>query len=308
MTAWAKEEWPVRLLMVCVNGDRTARGVAEEFANAYQTKGVDVGFIGSRTQMPNFGQLGCSGYIVHDAAGSLVSRATKGYNQLGADAAFRDVERLVFGMLERPPPAECLAIRNMQGSKRKAGQGGGEVVVLHGLQSAELNGQEGRVVGQQDDRIVVELASGRKAFKPENLRAKLVQTGVEKMDEDHEQIHAALDVLVKELSVEALTAVVEAVQAHFAEEEAWFQETGWGGFSEFTRGERTVPVASHVAAHQGILQDISQKLAAARKSGKVLKAEAADIMAAFTEHTNTYDAAYARPSCADCCAKDPIAA
>ena len=46
---------------VCVLGDHTSMPVARSFAQGFDLKDVDVGFINSRKNMPNFGQLGCSG-------------------------------------------------------------------------------------------------------------------------------------------------------------------------------------------------------------------------------------------------------
>lgn len=253
--AWSKEKLPARLLMVCVLGDQTSMPVARSFAQGLDLKEVDVGFINSRKNMPNWGQLGCSGYIIHDGKGEIASKATKGFNQYGADKAFRDVERVVFTLLGKEVPKKCLALSRLEKMSN----------------------------------------AGR------DVEDKPVLTGVEAMDDDHERCHAVLEALQKAPSVALLQEFVALVREHFAAEEAWFQETNWGGYDQFARGVKTVPCASHVGAHRGILAMLDQTLAAAQLSGKVTEDEADELNEIFLEHTNVYDAAYAVKDASTAC-------
>ena len=115
------------------------------------------------------------------------------------------------------------------------------------------------------------------------------------MDDDHEACHQSLKKLKQSLSVEEFRGFISLVQEHFDEEEKFFEKTQWGGYEEFRQGSKTVPVASHLEAHRGILAQLSAKLTALDAKEETLTSDyVTSVEKIFVDHTNVYDAMYAQ--------------
>ena len=68
MDLWAKSgKYDCNFLCICVVGDRSAKSLSVEFANELKLQHCINSFIDNRGDMPEYGQLGCNGFIVLDA-------------------------------------------------------------------------------------------------------------------------------------------------------------------------------------------------------------------------------------------------
>ena len=138
------------------------------------------------------------------------------------------------------------------------------------------------------------------------------------LDAEHEACAAALSRLAQAPSREAIEAVIEAYDAHFANEERLLDVHlygeaatggggtggGGGGFSAAASMRR-----SHFADHKRMLIDLRVRAAALPSGGPasgpkawvhVPNGEAPEafvdkVLRSFEEHANRYDAAYAAP-------------
>lgn len=117
-------------------------------------------FIESQANMPRWGQLGCSGFIILDGSHRVVEHKTSAFMQV-RDLAFRHVEALVDALVDGKPTPEICP---------------GQFARISGLQSKkELNGEVGicMAVGQgaNGDRCAVSLLRTRQnvSVKPANL-------------------------------------------------------------------------------------------------------------------------------------------
>lgn len=122
MNAWASEgKYDCNFLCVCVLGDRSAYPLAKEMSQESKLTHCVNGFIDNNGDMPNYGQLGCKGFIVLDADHRVVSNSTPAFMEVKG-IAFAHVEALLDSVctklplpsiipgdhmtLERPPPSQ----------------------------------------------------------------------------------------------------------------------------------------------------------------------------------------------------------
>ena len=102
-------------------------GLAEAFGNRLKLKDCTISYIGSNADMPKWGQLGCSGFIVLDQSHSVVCKATSAYMQMGEGPAFNHVETLLTAMLDGKGAGGVAAPVPVVVA--------GQMVTIHGLQS-----------------------------------------------------------------------------------------------------------------------------------------------------------------------------
>jgi hypothetical protein len=107
---------------------------------------------------PQWGQLGCNGFIVLDAQGKVACRQTSAFLEV-QELAFAHVESILDAMLANGPLPTLSP---------------GQHVELHGLSRAELNGTRGYVIEAADattGRCAVQTYFGKRlSVRPENLR------------------------------------------------------------------------------------------------------------------------------------------
>ena len=128
-------------------------GLAETFANRLKLKDCTISYIGSNADMPQWGQLGCNGFIVLNASHSVVCRATSAYMQLGPAPAFRHVETLLAALLDKegsvlPPTITPGQVVQIDGLKSRADLNGSLAVCLQGPE------------GDAEARCAVQLPNG----------------------------------------------------------------------------------------------------------------------------------------------------
>ena len=312
MERWARGPLGAHATFVCACVD--TREVAVAFGKMFELRAVRNGHIPRRECFPDFGQLGCSGFIIVDKHGRCVSRKTVSFLQQGPDAAFADVERLLRplvggggggGTAAAPGPLPA-----------DSPYAAGAVAVLEGLAaSPALNGQ--RVVVRGFDtgkgRFVVALESDgaqQLAVRPCNLAppgpapppppplaplasiAPPPATGCAAIDEEHRECTAALNgALSRPDSAEALSHAVEELEAHFAHEEALLAAAGWGG-----DGGPLSARGSHAADHARILAparaEVARATAGGAGGGRAEPAVARALAAAFSAHAAAFDALF----------------
>ena len=310
MERWARGPLGAHATFVCACVD--TQEVAVSFGKMFELRAVRNGHIPRRDLFPDFGQLGCSGFIVVDKSGRCVSRKTVAFLQQGPDAAFADVERLLKPLVgggaaaaaPPPPPAGPLPADSPYAV--------GAVAVLEGLAaSPALNGQ--RVVVRGFDtakgRFVVALerdGAQQLAVRPCNLAppagaspppppppplASITPppaTGCAAIDAEHGACTAALNgALGRPDSAEALSHAVEELAAHFAHEEALLAAAGWGG-----DGGPLSARGSHAADHARILAPARAEVARAVAGGRSEPAVARALAAAFSAHAAAFDALF----------------
>ena len=302
MERWARGPLGAHATFVCACVD--TQEVAVAFGKMFELRAVRNGHIPRRDLFPNFGQLGCSGFIVCDKHGRCVSRKTVAFLQEGPDAAFADVERLLRPLVGG---AAVVAPGPLPADSPYAV---GAVAVLEGLAaSPALNGQ--RVVVRGFDtakgRFVVALerdGAQQLAVRPCNLAppagpappppppplASITPppaTGCAAIDAEHGACTAALNgALGRPDSAEALSHAVEELAAHFAHEEALLAAAGWGG-----DGGPLSARGSHAADHARILAPARAEVARAA-GGRSEPAVARALAAAFSAHAAAFDALF----------------
>jgi hypothetical protein len=285
----------------CVDSEE----VAIAFGKMFQLRAVINGHIPSQEHYPDFGQLGCSGFIVVDKDGRCVSRKTVSYNQHGPDAAFADVERLL-----RPFVSENGRESALAAMPDDSPYAVGAVAMLEGLDSSlALNGRHVTVLGfdTSTQRFVVELqrddsSLARKlAVRPCNLTplpdftpasiAPPAATGCAAIDSEHEACTSALNALLcSPDSGNALASAVTALAAHFEHEEALLRSAGWGGGGGDDDGGALSAFNSHAADHARLLAPARAELA--RLQGRELLAEVTvsrSLAKGFMAHAAAFD-------------------
>lgn len=152
MEAWARGPLGGRADFLCICVDE--RAVAEMFGRMFEFTSCVNGWIPSQADMPSYGQLGCSGFILVNGDGSFVSKRTSAFLQQG-EGAFRDLEQRLLPLLA-PPQTEATSIeRAPQPLHASYPYAVGCVAVVDGLRGApELNGRKCTV-------LAFDTASGR---------------------------------------------------------------------------------------------------------------------------------------------------
>lgn len=282
--------------------------VAVAFGRMFELREVINGHIPSKHHFPDFGQLGCSGFIVVDASGRCISRKTASFLQQGPDAAFADVERLL-----RPLVGGAAAGPATGPLPQDSPYAVGAVAVLEGLAaSPALNGRRVVVRGYDTAKgrfIVAAEGEGKElSVRPCNLAppaapdgggsgAPLASispppaTGCAAIDAEHGACTAALNAaLARPESAESLAHAVEALEEHFAHEEALLAAAGWGGDGGVLSAR-----GSHAADHARILAPAVAevaRLAAGGFKGRAEPGAARALAAAFAAHAAAFDSLF----------------
>jgi hypothetical protein len=317
MERWARGPYgaSTSFVMACVD----ARDVAVAFGKMFQLQAVVNGWIPGGKHMPDFGQLGCSGFIIVGKDGRCIERKTAGFLQHGPDAAFADVERIL----------TSLAFGSSSSSSSSSSSGpalgplpsdspyaAGATAVLEGLAaSPELNGRRVVVLGFDTDkgRFVVSLEqkdgkTAQMAVRPCNLAppatgapsptsppllsaiAPPPLTGCSAVDAEHGSCVAALNALLSNpSSAELLSNAVLELSEHFDHEELLLKAAGWGG-----DGGPLSALGSHAADHRRILRPAREELERREKGGRNYEggtdpAVARALAASFCEHAKNFD-------------------
>lgn len=95
MDRWAKSgKYDCSFICICVLGDRSAKSLSVQFANELKLEHCINSFIDNQQDMPEYGQLGCQGFIVLDTDHKVLSKATSPFSD-NPRRAFQHVETLL---------------------------------------------------------------------------------------------------------------------------------------------------------------------------------------------------------------------
>lgn len=173
MNSWAAAgKYDCNFLCVCVLGDQSAIVLSREMGMKMKLSHCINAFVDDEAGMPDYGQLGCNGFIVLDGGHRVLSRQTSSFNQVRG-LAFKHVEALVSAACAKlPPPAVCP----------------GEMVqiVEAPAKVPQLRGQQGFCTDQLDaDTLAVVLVAGPYRGKVIQVPSATVRKLVEE-DSDEE--------------------------------------------------------------------------------------------------------------------------
>lgn len=175
MDRWAKSgKYDCNFICACVLGDRSASSLSVQFGTELKLQHCINAFIDNQKDMPEYGQLGCQGFIVLDAQHNVVSKATSPFMQVRG-LAFAHVEALLDALIAgRQLPGICPGEFVRLNSEQPGFAG--ETAVLLGIDDGNGN-------------VQVQLVSGKHRGK----RAAVPPALVEKMDDEDEASDADVE-------------------------------------------------------------------------------------------------------------------
>lgn len=161
-------------LCICVLGDSSAVGLAKEFGQQMKLTHCVNGFVTNEAGLPEYGQLGCRGFIVLDEEHRVVSRMTSPFMEV-RNLAFKHVEVLLDAVTSKSPlPKVC--------------PGESVEIIEAPSELPQLKGEKGMVVEQRGDDAGVAMLFGRfrgRVMKvPVRMLAKLYDEDEEMSEEE----------------------------------------------------------------------------------------------------------------------------
>mmetsp|Transcript_26439 Transcript_26439/g.79297 ORF Transcript_26439/g.79297 Transcript_26439/m.79297 type:complete len:297 (+) Transcript_26439:367-1257(+) len=264
-------------LCVCVESLR----VAQQFASMFLSKAGNCLVEGPDIpQMP--AQLGCSGFVVVDPAGNLVTTKTQAFLERD-EGAFRDVEARLAPLLGD-------------------GLAAGTAVVLEGLSQAAWNGKRGVVRPTPRDlaaqgRVAVSVDGKVLSLKRANVaragaapakkhKAEMASVGHKQMDAEHASVAEMLEALKASKARADLKAARDEFREHSLHEEELMVKAGFGGDPEDALSAQ----ASHRRDHARIVALADKALDSGRA---IIPTEAIEgFCDAIYRHTKNFDALY----------------
>ena len=277
---------------VCVEGEYVAR----EFARLYLHTATNCVVEGPDIpQIPL--QLGCSGFVVVDGDGNIVTTKTKSLLDYG-EVAFRDVDAKLAVLLG----GDSLPV--------------GTAVELTGLSNDAFNGRRGIVTEtppevRQAGRVAVIVDGQAIALKRENLvvdaptrsaspDGDLKKIGHAGMDAEHAAIGQALQELRETRSRDALQVARDEFREHATHEEELMVAARFGGSPD----DDLSAVNSHRRDHERIVALADAVLK--QGTGIIRKKDIDAFASAIARHTENFDALYVdalnAPPCGSRCA------
>lgn len=174
MNNWAASGlYNCNFLCVCVLGDHRALPLAKEMSQEMKLTHCVNGYVDNGADMPSYGQLGCKGFIILDAAHKVISRGTSAFMEV-KNLAFLHVEALLDAVCnQKPMPAVCPGEM-----MRIVNPPGGHPV---------LRGAQGMCLALKEDRVDFGFQSGPFRGRMMSIPlADLEKLEMEDSDSDHE--------------------------------------------------------------------------------------------------------------------------
>lgn len=310
MDAWqTRYGGAVAFVCVCVAGPHFAR----KFASELRLKHCFNTWISEEEDMPRWGQLGCSGFIVIDGDDKVVCDKSAAYLEV-KDNAYSHVEKILQALLPAQQPTMKKTKISSCGKEENAAGCTHCAKVRFDAEREEEEEEEGKSVPGKGTHEHDLSSSSSIVVEP----AKVASVNVDVLDEEHEACEKQLALLrlltteklnkskintkndgkQEEESIEAaLNGLIEVYESHFKHEEELLDKYLYadvtpssssakgGGFSA-TRNART----SHFADHQSMISGIRLLL---HNVSSFDTFAAAKLQKDFERHATLYDGGYA---------------
>lgn len=256
-----------------------------------------------REDMPTFGQLGCSGFIVIGADGSCVSKKTDSFLNY-AEKAFQNAESVIRTALE-----DAGVELNTGLNKKEHLYANGQTLRLEGLSSdPTLNGHTVTVIKYDttNERFRVLLSDGsnrqisvlpcclapfiaQQNFVSENQDLNEIQQpnliGCEIVDEEHAECTSAINQCLRSGTRDNLALLLICLEKHFEHEEKLALASGFGSITDGFS-----PMFSHAKDHSRILILTRAALERTDHNPSDINIDVIQTLAyAFLEHTKVFD-------------------
>ena len=292
----------VDFICVCVDDNKN---VAINFEQMFKFTSVINGVVMKRQDMPTYGQLGCSGFIIVGADGSCVSKKTDAYLNYG-EKAFKNAESIILTALEDA------GIDFKTESNKKDGNiyAKGQKLRLEGISSdLSLNGIIVTVLkfDTTKGRFHVLLNDGSNkqiSILPCNLAPLEIDSttaititksinppnliGCKLIDAEHADCTAAINMCLSDCTKENLTLVLNSLEKHFQHEELLAKDSGFGDVNDSFS-----PMYSHAKDHERILNSIRAQLGdtccTQQLSDTIDMNTIYSVASAFLDHAKTFD-------------------
>mmetsp|Transcript_13062 Transcript_13062/g.33549 ORF Transcript_13062/g.33549 Transcript_13062/m.33549 type:complete len:350 (+) Transcript_13062:531-1580(+) len=256
---------------VCVSCAGPALAVA--FRDRLGLRHCHNAYVASEKHMPEWGQLGCNGFIVLDADMRVVCPATEAFLDVGPDRAFPHVESILERLLqsETHQGREKEEEEEEQQQQRTTGGCSTGRCELPVKRSAPLSDPErGRDIAANKASSAEDSADSASAdcdsdhspgagsdVASANALLEIHATGVKAMDAEHDECASALQALQEHRSRTALRLALDCVSRHFAHEERVLDTTIWANAAALDQrdGGRQLPGAEQA----DVLPDIPAK-------------------------------------------------
>lgn len=304
MDVWAsKYQGRASFVIVCCAGYE----LAEEFGNRLRLKNCFNSWV-DRQNMPNWGQLGCNGFIILDADLKVVQTKTSAFLEV-REQAFQEVETILARVLP-PPPIQIPAISAVQSMSVKALKS--TITRLSGsfsdcVEKADLRRRALELISEARAKASRDKPASKKrkaqgdapATKPTDNGVvplgAIKSVKVKELDAEHDQCAAALAVMVQRKDYQSLMAVIRAYETHFKHEEQLLDKHLYtsasirgDGFNADAGARR-----SHFTDHTRLLAELYEAKCASKRGVPLSKKFLERTLRNFEAHANRYDNAYA---------------
>lgn len=298
MEMWARSSLGEHadFICACVDDDKN---VAVNFERMFKFTSVINGVIMRRQDMPTYGQLGCSGFIVVGADGSCVSKKTKSFLDYN-EKAFRDAENIMLTALE-----DAGIDLNAASSSARNLYSNGQKLSLEGITSnPSLNGTivtviefditKGRFHVMLNDGSNKKISVMPCCLAP--IDDKASTPGIEKIhppdlvgseliDGEHSECTASINKCLSNSTYENLIVVLSCLENHFQHEESLAQVSGFGDSKD-----EFLPMHGHSKDHERILNLIRTKTNVfTQEHSDVNMSIIRNVASAFLDHARNFD-------------------
>jgi len=277
MDVWAASPYSEEVAFVCVSC--AGPQLAAKFGNDLRLRKCYNTWIEDEEDMPKWGQLGCSGFIVINGEDRIVCSATAAYLQV-KEGAFSDVEKVLKKLL------------SFESAKRN-----------------DVKFQSGQVDTSIGSCAAVRFGSSAiEEPKAINLSGPIQSVKVQALDDEHEKCDTQLAQLEKVLSeafnseskrnetiTQSLRTLLSVYSTHFKHEEDLLDKYLYSGVAQDNsatvgfsadKGART----SHFADHKSMLSDVHHLL---ENPSMVNATSVTQLRQNFQRHAMQYDGGYA---------------
>lgn len=250
---------------------------------------------------PQWGQLGCNGFIIVDRNGKVICDKTLPFMEY-REAAFEYLLDMLDVVLATPGSTEKIAkrLQSMPTVKQETNCNSG------GCSSGTCSLPKKRKCNDPDGKCSLEKDSGQKSSEEAvSELAKIVSVHHAELDRQHHLCADALEQLRLKCDVSSLRQVLDCYKMHFEYEENLLdthlykefsdevkEETQSNGFSAAKDARK-----SHYRDHKRLIGDIQSMVTHLESDGNgkemISKKFVSDVLRNFERHANVYDDSYA---------------